>query len=291
MIIIADSGSTKTDWVVLNDDKKELFRTNSIGLNPYFVTSDVITEELLKNEELANIKDEVKAIFFYGAGCSTINNHEIVKAGLKGIFTKADKIVCDHDLLAACYAAYQGKPAMVCILGTGSNSCYFDGKTLHEETKSLAFILGDEGSGNHIGKKILRAYFNKKMPSHLAQAFEKKYNNLSVEELNKNVYQNKFANAFLASFSEFAGEHQQDPYIQRLIYDSMKAFIEVQILPYPQARESELNFIGSIAHYYEETIKAAAAEFHLKVGHIIRKPIDNLVNYHIQYLLNDHVSA
>ncbi|WP_395091566.1 BadF/BadG/BcrA/BcrD ATPase family protein [Vaginella massiliensis] len=291
MIVIADSGSTKTDWVVLNDEKKELFRTNSIGMNPYFVSSDIVTAELNKNATLCEVKDRVKAIYFYGAGCSTLTNKEVIRLGLSNFFTYAHTIVCNHDLLAACYAAYQGKPAMVCILGTGSNSCYFDGKNLHEETKSLAYILGDEGSGNHIGKKILRAYFNKKMPEHLAKAFEEKYHHLTVEELNKKVYQNQFANAYLASFSEFAGEHQQDPYIQRLIYDSMRAFLEVQILPYAQARSSELNFIGSIAHFYENIIRAAAAEFHLSVGHIIRKPIDNLVNYHIKYLLNDDATA
>lgn len=288
MIIIADCGSTKTDWVVLNNNKKELFRTTTIGFNPYYVDSAFITSVLVSNEDLVNIKDQVEAVYFYGTGISSKRNIQIVYNGLSQFFPENTTLTVQHDLLGACYAAYKGKPVMVCILGTGSNSCYFDGKNLREETKSLAFILGDEGSGNHLGKKIVRAYFNKKMPEHLSKAFEKKYNNLTVEILNENVYRNHFANAYLASFSEFAYEHKQDPYVQRLIYDSMKAFMEIQVSPYKEARECDMNFIGSIAHYYEDIIRAAAAEMHFTVGHIIRKPIDDLVEYHIQYLLSDN---
>lgn len=288
MIIIADCGSTKTDWVALNNNKKELFRTTTIGFNPYYVDSKFITSVLAGNEDLVTSKDQVEAVFFYGAGVSNKKNIQIVYNGLGDFFPENTKITVNHDLLGACYAAYKGKPVIVCILGTGSNSCYFDGKNIREETKSLGFILGDEGSGNHLGKKIVRAYFNKKMPEQLAKAFEKKYNNLTVEVLNENVYSNNFANTYLASFSEFAYENKHDPYIQRLIYDSMKTFIEVQISPYKEARECEMCFIGSIAHYYEDIIRAAAAEMHLTVGHIIRKPIDDLVEYHTQYILSDN---
>jgi glucosamine kinase len=284
MIIIADSGSTKTDWVVLNDAQEEVFRAKTIGFNPYFVSSEDITNEIANTPELAEIATDVKKVFFYGAGTSSDANKEIVQIGLQNIFVNANLVV-DHDLLAACYATYMGKPAMVCILGTGSNSCYFDGKEMREETKSLAYILGDEGSGNDLGKRVLRAYFTKKMPPHLANAFDHYYK-LSIDELNKNVYQNKFANAYLASFNKFVLEHKDDPYIQRIIYDAMKSFIEYQILPYEEARFSELNFIGSIAHIYEPIIRSVAADYHLTVGHIIRKPIDNVVEYHKQYLIN-----
>ena len=284
MIIIADSGSTKTDWVVLDKNNEELFRTNSIGFNPYFVSSVDITTEISKNEELSAIASEVTKVFFYGAGTSSDENKEIVRIGLNGIFTNAEFVV-DHDLLAACYATYMGKPAMVCILGTGSNSCYFDGNTMREETKSLAYILGDEGSGNDLGKRLLRAFFTKKMPPHLAKAFDDYYK-LTIEELNKNVYRNKFANAYLASFNKFVVEHKDDAFIQKLIYDAMTGFIEYQILPYEEARHSELNFIGSIAHIYEPIIRSVAAQHHLTVGHIIRKPIDNVVEYHKNYLIN-----
>jgi len=283
MIAIADCGSTKADWIILDEQLNEQLRTQTTGFNPYFVSSNDITAELRKNEELTLLADKIKQVFFYGTGTSNPAMKDIVRNGLQNYYPHAEMVV-EHDLLAACYATYMGKPAMVCILGTGSNSCYFDGKNLREETKSLAYVLGDEGSGNDLGKRVLRAYFTKKMPPHLAKAFNETYN-LSVEELNRNVYQNKFANAYLASFNKFVVEHRNDPFIQKIIYDAMCGFIEYQILPYEEARYSELNFIGSIAHIYEDIIRAAAAEYHLTVGHIIRKPIDNVVDYHKKYLI------
>ena len=159
MIAIADSGSTKTDWVILGDDLNEVLRTNTIGFNPYFVSDEDIYTELQQNEDFKPIVQDITKVFFYGAGTSSEAMHEVVKKGLQAFFTNAEFVI-DHDLLAACYASYMGKPAMVCILGTGSNSCYFDGETMREETKSLAYILGDEGSGNDLGKTHQSADFS-----------------------------------------------------------------------------------------------------------------------------------
>ena len=284
MIAIADSGSTKTDWVILNKDFTENFRTHTIGLNPYHIDSDAIEAEMFKNEELKAVAGRVSHVYFYGAGCSAGFLREIVKNGFKNFFTNAE-ISVDHDLLAACYAVYRGKPAMVCIMGTGSNACYFDGKNLKEATPSLAYILGDEGSGCYMGKKLLHAYFSKKLPQHIADKFHETYN-LTISELNINVYQKPLANAYLASFSKFVYEYKEEPFIQNLIYTSMEAFFENQVLPNPEARFSEVNFIGSVAHYYEEIIRTVAAVYHLEVGHIVRKPIDNLVDYHKKYIFS-----
>lgn len=283
MILIVDSGSTKSDWVILNHEGKELFRTETIGFNPYFISKKEIENEISKNNKLLNLKKSASKIFFYGAGCSSKKMNIIVEKALISSFINAS-IMVEHDLLAAAYAAYNGKPAIVCILGTGSNSCYFDGKTLYEETPSLAYILGDEGSGNNLGKRILRAFFLKKMPKRLHQAFQNRYN-LTTEELNKNVYQNQFANTYLATFSRFVSDYKYEPFIQKIIYDSLKEFFMNQVLPYKEAHVSEINFIGSVAHYYEDILYAVAAEFHLKIGFLIRKPIDNLVKYHLLYIL------
>jgi len=284
MIAIADSGSTKTDWVILNDDYTENFRTNTIGFNPYHIDASSIEAEMFKNGELKHIADKISKVYFYGAGCSADFLREIVKNGFKVFFRNADLVV-DHDLLAACYAVYRGKPAIVCILGTGSNACYFDGKELKEATPSLAYILGDEGSGNHMGKKLLHAYFSKKMPKPLADKFHETYH-LTVNVLNVNVYQKPLANAYLASYSKFVHENKDEPFMHNLIYTSMSDFFENQVLPNPEARFSEVNFIGSVAHYYEDIIRAVAANYHLEVGHIVRKPIDNLVEYHKKYILS-----
>src|SRR5690606_17201607 len=154
-------------WVILNEDHTENFRTNTIGFNPYHIDAKSIEAEMVKNEELRVISDKITRVYFYGAGCSADFLKEIVRNGFKNFFSKAD-ILVDHDLLAACYAVYRGTPAIVCILGTGSNACYFDGKDLKEATPSLAYILGDEGSGSYMGKKLLHAYFSKKMPQYIA---------------------------------------------------------------------------------------------------------------------------
>lgn len=283
MIAIVDSGSTKGDWVILDPEGKELFRTTTIGLNPYFITGEDVVKEVNKNKKLIEVAPEVTHVFFYGAGCSAPHYNEIIKKGLDEVFSKSESLV-EHDLLAAAYACFHSKPVIACILGTGSNSCYFDGKKLREETTSLSFILGDEGSGSNFGKRIIRAYFLKKLPKHLSEAFDNQFH-LTRYELDKNVYNNPFANAYLASFSRFVVDHKRDPFIQRMIYDSLNEFIVNQILVYPEARSVRLNFIGSIAHYYEDTLASVASEYHLKIGDIIRKPIDNIVNYHMIHII------
>lgn len=283
MIAIADSGSTKTDWVILNDDHSEHFRSNTIGFNPYHIDSEAIEAEMFKNEELKAIAHKITDVYFYGAGCSADFLKDIVKKGFVKFFSEANLHI-DHDLKAACYAVYRGTPTIVCILGTGSNACYFDGEKISEATPSLAYVLGDEGSGNHMGKKLVHAYFSKKMPKELAEKFHETYN-LTISELNINVYQKPLANAYLASFSKFVHEHREHPFMQNLIYTSMHDFFENQVIPNPEARFSEINFIGSVAHYYEEIIRDVASTFHLEVGHIVRKPIDNLVAYHKEYIL------
>ncbi len=284
MIAIVDSGSTKSDWVIVDTQGEEILRTETMGFNPYFITTSDIEKELKKNDALMSIADKLKNLYFYGAGCSSKKMNEVVEKALQNTFIKA-KVLVDHDLLAAAYAAYNGKPAIVCILGTGSNSCYFDGKTLREETPSLAFILGDEGSGNNLGKRVLQAYFLKKMPNHLHRVFTERYE-LTIDELNKNVYQNQFANKYLASFSRFVADHKYEPFVQKIVYDSLKEFVVNQILPYPEARFSEINFIGSVAHVYEDILKTVLSEFHLNFGFAIRKPIDNLVKYHLLYIIS-----
>lgn len=289
MIAIVDSGSTKSDWIILENEGEELFRTNTIGFNPYFLNTKDIVKELKANESLMEVADSLTHIFFYGAGCSSPHLNKIVENALKEVFTSSKAIV-DHDLLGAAYAAYNGKPAVVCILGTGSNSCYFDGNALREETPSLAFILGDEGSGNNLGKRLLQAYFLKKMPKHLRRAFDERYG-ITIDDLNENVYKNKFANKYLASFSRFVADHKYEPFMQKLVYDSLREFFLNQVLPYPEARNSEINFIGSVAYYYEETLKSVAAEFHLTIGIVVRKPIDSLVQYHKLYILPELAKA
>lgn len=282
MIAIVDSGSTKGDWVIIDSktNGKELFRTSTIGFNPYFINSNNVAKEITKNKNLYKIASKLKYIFFYGAGCSNPEYNMIIKKGLDKIFFKSINLV-QHDLLAAAYACFSGEPIITCILGTGSNSCYFDGKTIREETPSLSFILGDEGSGSDLGKKVIKAFFLKKMPKKIYESFNKEFK-LTENKIKKHIYNNLFANTYLASFSRFVLSYHKEPFMQNMIYESLNEFIVNQILIYPEAKLVKLSFVGSIAHYYKETLIAVASQHHLRIGKIIKKPIDKLVTYHLK---------
>lgn len=290
MIGIIDSGSTKSDWVILDETNgKEVARAKTIGFNPYFVSEEDILKELQQSKELVVLKDKITKIYFYGAGVHDVNLASKIKKPFDQFFPNSENII-DHDMKAAAYAAYNGKPAIVCILGTGSNSCYFDGEKIHEETPSLGFILGDEGSGNHIGRELIRSYFCGKFPTHLKRTFKERYN-LSEKDIEEQVYHNRFANAYLASFSVFASDHKYEPFIQRLVFDCLDDFFRYQVMPYPQKDKAEINFIGSIAHYYESTLKSVANKYNLHVGNIVKKPIDDLVKYHKIYIFPEQMRS
>lgn len=284
MIAIVDGGSTKCDWVILDAAGRIHLKTETIGFNPNIIQPEMIVPEIEKNINLNNIKDKLQKVFFYGSGCGVPENVAVVEKQFQSVFKNAD-VTIKEDLTAAAYAAYNGKPAIVCILGTGSNSCYFDGKTVKLELPSLGFLIGDEGSGSAIGKHLLRRFFMKKLPADLHHDFVEKYN-LTIEDAIKNMYHNPRANAYLADFNKFVVEHKSHPYFQNMVFDEMKNFLDYQVLPYEEAKEAEINFIGSIAFYYEDVLRAAAAEFNLNVGVIVQKPIESLVDYHKKYILN-----
>ncbi|AKK72997.1 ATPase [Chryseobacterium sp. P1-3] len=283
MVAIVDSGSTKSDWVILDDFKKVFLKTETIGFNPNFINRELITPEIQKNSNLISVKNSITKVFFYGSGCGVKKNCEIIEEELKKVFGKAE-IIVKEDLMAAAYAAYNGKPAIVCILGTGSNSCFFDGENLKIELPSLGFLIGDEGSGSAIGKQLVRRYFMKKLPADLHSEFEKDYQ-LTIEDALKNMYHSPRPNAYLANFNKFVIERKEHPYFMDMVFEEMKSFFEYQVLPYQEAQEAEINFIGSIAYYYENILRSVATELHLNVGHVVQKPIESLVDYHIKYIL------
>ncbi len=284
MIAIIDGGSTKCDWVIVDQSGNQVMKTETIGFNPNITSVEKITPEIEKNLLLHSHKNEINQVFFYGSGCGTEDNCILVKNELMKVFTNAE-ITVKEDMTAAAFAAYAGKPCIVCILGTGSNSCYFDGVHVKRELPSLGFLIGDEGSGSAIGKQLVRRFFMKKLPKDLHQEFEEQYH-LTIDDAIKNMYHNPRANAYLADFSKFVEERKNHPYFQSMIFEEMKNFLDYQVLPYEEAKDAEINFIGSIAFYYEDILRAAAAELNLNVGIVVQKPIENLVNYHKKYLLN-----
>jgi N-acetylglucosamine kinase-like BadF-type ATPase len=278
MILIADGGSTKADWIAINSEKKEEFRVRTLGLNPAVVPDEELNNRIVNMFQLMNIKEEVSEIYFYGAGCGTPKPTAILKKILEAIFVNA-KVHVSEDMLAAVYAATGKKPAMVCILGTGSNSCYFDGEKMQMLVASLGYVLMDEASGNYFGKKLVVDYFYNRMPKAIASEFEKEFN-LDADHIKKNIYQEANPNMYLASFAKFMFDFKEDKYIKRLIKKGFQEFFKYRVLPYNINSETSIYFIGSIAHYFRDTLEKVASKYNLKITDVIQRPIDNLLAYH-----------
>lgn len=282
MIFICESGSTKCDWVLIDPQGREIGRWNTMGFNPYFHNADLIQRVMSQEKDIIAIASEIKQIWFYGAGCSTAIYKGIVHDGLSRIFSNAE-IHVGHDLDASAFALYEGRPEVACILGTGSNSCYFDGKTVSEVVPALGYILGDEGSASFIGKRIVADYLYKRLPSDLHKAFEDIYHT-SKDEIIHRVYNEPHANVYLAGFSRFAGQFSEHAYIQQIVGEGFEKFIDVHVLCYAEAKNADINFVGSVAKQFEPLLKEKIAQKGLTYGRTQAKPANLLVKYHIEHL-------
>jgi N-acetylglucosamine kinase-like BadF-type ATPase len=280
MFFIIDSGSTKSDWVLLDDDNNQTF-FSTMGFNPYFHSEEMIVSEIKKDIEIIKYAEKIDAVYFYGAGCSSVELNKIVERAFKKVFENAIVHV-DHDLTACAYSTYQGKPAISCIIGTGSNSCYFDGETLYEEVPALGYILGDEGSGSYFGKQLLASYLYKKLPKHIEDDFRNEYQ-LTKDIIVDKVYMQDNANVYLASLSKFISRHADDTYFKQMVYEGMKKFLEIHVCCYKNYKNLDVHFIGSISHVFQNELKQVADELDVKIGQIIQKPIGGLVNYHLNH--------
>ena len=278
MILIADGGSTKADWIAINNEKNEVFRVRTLGLNPAVVPEEELHNRIINMFQLIHIKEDVTEIHFYGAGCGTPKPAKILEDVLQNIFVNA-KINVAEDMLAAVYAASGKEPALVCILGTGSNSCYFDGENVQMKTASLGYILMDEASGNYFGKLLIREYYYNKMPNDIAKKFNEDFN-LDADYIKKNLYRTPNPNMYLASFAKFMFEFKEEKYIKRIIKRGFQEFFKYRVLPFEKTSETPLYFIGSIAYYFKDILEKVAKKNNLKVTGVIQRPIDNLLEYH-----------
>ena len=278
MILIADGGSTKADWIAINDQRIEEFRVRTLGLNPAIVPEQELRNRIVNMFQLINIKNDVEEIHFYGAGCGTPKPIEILKTILESIFVNATVFISE-DMLAAVYAASGKKPAIVCILGTGSNSCYFDGDEMKTLVPSLGYILMDEASGNYFGKRLLIDYYYNQMPLEIAQEFKNEFN-LDIDYIKKNLYRTPNPNMYLASFAKFMFIFKDNDYIKEIITCGFQEFFKYKILPFNKTAETPIYFIGSIAHYFRDILEEIAEKNSLKITDIIQRPIDNLLAYH-----------
>lgn len=278
MTLITDGGSTKCDWVLLDHSGKVVFKTVTLGLNPTVVPKEELLLRISSNEVLKDVFENIEILDFYGAGCGTTTPRSILKEVLEELFIKA-KVKVSEDMSAAVFAATT-KPGIVCILGTGSNSCYFDGTEIQAPIPALGYILMDEASGNYFGKRLIRDFFYNRMPLKIASEFEKRFN-LEADEIKMNLYKKPNPNAYLASFAQFIFTQKEiNPYFYTLIKEGISNFIECRILCYEKAHEVPIHFIGSIAHFSEEIIKECFKEHNLELGNIVQRPIDGLIEYY-----------
>jgi len=278
--VIVDSGSTKSDWVFLSQDGRQQFNTK--GLNPVFHDAETIENEVRSNQALLTISNSVDEVWFYGAGCSSDERNEIVRSGLRNVFLGA-QIYVSHDLLACAYATYEGSPTISCILGTGSNACLFDGKELSQVTPSLGYILGDEGSGSYFGKQLVSSFLYGRFPDDLNTSF-KKWQNISKEEVITKVYREPNANAYLASFMEFAVKESSHPFIREMMFEGFKVFNEIHVCSFKNYSKLKTSYVGSIAYLFAGDLQRACKATDVSIGQIIQKPIEGLIEFHQTYL-------
>lgn len=275
MILVADSGSSKTDW--MGYSLNEPIRFNTQGINPYFLNAQDIFKLFSRKKDLGFNPDDVKEIYFFGAGCSSPDKHEVISNGLSLFFTKAF-ISVEHDLLGSAYATCGEKEGLTCILGTGSNISYYNGINVLPSKHGLGYVLGDEGSGTHFGKKLITSYLYGYMPKELGVLFAAEYK-IDKETVINNVYQNPFPNTYLASMSKFMINHTDHPFIAKILYDGFQEFVESNIKDYTNYQTMECHFVGSIAYFYQDILKEVCQANGVIVGKILQKPIEGIYNY------------
>ncbi|WP_282136000.1 N-acetylglucosamine kinase [Seonamhaeicola maritimus] len=286
MILIVDSGSTKSDWLAVDKDgNKVMEKIRTKGLNPAILSERKLYKTIRKSEELTSNGEKVTHVFFYGAGCGTENPREMLKGVLEDIFPNAN-VEVNEDTLAAVYSTINDpkEAAVVCIMGTGSNCSYYDGETLHQRVFSLGYTLMDDASGNYYGKQLIRDYYFNHMPENVKVAFGAKFN-MDSDFIKYNLYKQPNPNAYLANFAEFMFLHKDSEYTINLIKDGIRLFAKNMIMQFKEELKTvPVHFAGSIAFFSQNEIREVAEEMGFKVGNFVRRPIDGLVPFHISNL-------
>lgn len=277
MILIADGGSTKTEWCLV-DNGKIIEQIITEGTNPFFQTEDEISK-LVETHILPKVgNQEIKNVYFYGAGCAFPDKNEIVRAAIARHINAPVHIA--SDLLGAARALCGTSAGIACIIGTGSNSCYYDGKEIVTNVSPLGFILGDEGSGAVIGKLFVNACLKNQLTPGIKEQFLKEFD-FEPGYIIDRVYRQTFPNRFLASLSPFIIKNLEDPTIYKLVVGSFKDFFIKNVMQYDY-KSNKVHFVGSIAHYYNKALTEAASELGIQLGTVNRTPMDNLIEYHKQ---------
>ena len=280
MILIVDSGSTKTDWTGVNEKGDVAFETQTLGLNPQVLDSNIIKERIVNNYDVYRFRKQVNKLYFYGAGCGTEPPRLLINKVFEEIFINTTEISVKEDTYAAIYATTNiGEKSIVCIIGTGSNCTYFDGNEIHQKVTSLGYILMDDASGNYFGRQLLRDFYFNRIPKKISKKFESEFD-LKADTIKDKLYKQPNPNTYLATFAKFLINNNDSEYAQSLIRKGFELFIENQILQFPDAKEVLIHFTGSISFYLREELESCLTKYNLKAGNIIRRPIEGLLNYH-----------
>ena len=285
MILVVDSGSTKTDWIALDNEGEEIFSTQTLGLNPQMLSNEILNERIKNNFDIYKNRKLVNKLFFYGAGCGVKDTQNRILKVFKSIFINSEFDI-KEDTYAAVYSAVdKGIPSIVNIIGTGSNCSYYDGKNVIQKVQSLGYVLMDYASGNYYGKYLIRAYYFNKMPEYLRDEFSNNYD-LSPNSIKNKLYREENPNTYLAGFARFLIENKSNEYFKEIIFKGLERFIDYQILQYDDFSKVDIHYVGSIAYYLRDEITKIGKKYNLKTGKFIQRPITGLVDYHKRNILN-----
>jgi len=276
MILIADSGSTKTSWAILENHDTKIFST--IGMSPYFIDKKRI-EEALEETILFEKKHLIQEIYFYGTGCGTQSQNQIMHDVFESYFQNAKKISIENDMLGACISLFGDEPGLACILGTGSNSCIYDGREITDNIPAQGYILGDEAGGAYFGKRIARDFIYKLMPEPIIHYIEQHIAK-NKEEIYENVYKKAMPNRYLASFAKTMSEFREERYIQNILKEGFEEFIKYHIFCYSQVEKYKIAAVGSIATIFQKEFKESLNKNGLDLTKAIKEPILGLIEYH-----------
>ncbi len=279
MKLLVDSGSTKADWISIDNQGQVLFTTQTLGLNPEVLNMEEIVSRINSNSDISDNKKNVTHLYFYGAGCGTDRMKHALSDTFSEYFTNA-KITVHEDTYAAVYATTENNSAaIVAILGTGSNCSYFDGKMLHQKVQSLGYIAMDDCSGNQFGRLLIRGYYFNKMPAELSIKFQSEYN-LDADSIKENLYKKPNPNAYLATFAKFLIENKNHPYCQNMIAESIEDFVQFYIKQFENYSNVPVHFIGSIAFHLQDELRRILQKHCIRLGTVLSRPIDGLITYH-----------
>ena len=278
MILIADSGSTKTDWCVV-ENGQPIQQISTKGINPFFQSEEEISNEIATSL-LPQLKtNALDAVYFYGAGCGFPDKIAMVHRAITKHLQIKREVEVNTDMLAVAHGLCQHEAGIACIMGPGSNSCYYDGKQIVSNVSPLGFILGDEGSGAVLGKLLVGDILKNQMTPELKEKFLKQFG-LTPADIIDHVYRKPFPNRFLASLSPFLAQNIDEPCIHALVLGSFKSFLKRNVMQYENFRNSKVHFIGSVAFYYKTILAEAAQEMNIQLGTIIKSPMEGLIKYH-----------